>query len=234
MVKIKEQNKKVLTKPKAVKSVSGGKAPIFNLQGENVGEIALSPKVFNIKDKDELISQAVRIHQANMRSSHAKAKDRGEVAGTTKKMWAQKGTGRARHSTAKAGIFVGGGSAHGPQGNQNYKLKLNKKVKKLAFNAILSKFAQNKLIIVIDQFKSLVPKTKEACNFIDRLEKNNEVLANSKKIAIITKSPQSQIKRAFGNIPLITPLSLNSLNLYNLSNQNFLIISQKAIEKLNK
>jgi len=210
------------------------KAPIFNLQGENVGEMTLSAKIFDIKDKDELIANSIRIFQSNSRTAHAKVKDRGEVAGTTKKMWAQKGTGRARHSTAKVGIFVGGGSAHGPQGNQNYKLRLNKKVKKLAFNAILSKFAQNKSIIVIDQFKPLIPKTKEGSILIDKLGKANEVLAKSKKIAIITKSTQPNVKRAFNNIPGINPLSLNSINLYNLSNQNFLVISQKAIEKLNK
>ena len=210
------------------------KAPIFNLQGENVGEMTLSAKIFDIKDKDELIANSIRIFQSNSRTAHAKVKDRGEVAGTTKKMWAQKGTGRARHSTAKVGIFVGGGSVHGPQGNQNYKLRLNKKVKKLAFNAILSKFAQNKSIIVIDQFKPLIPKTKEGSILIDKLGKANEVLAKSKKIAIITKSTQPNVKRAFNNIPGINPLSLNSINLYNLSNQNFLIISQKAIEKLNK
>ncbi len=210
------------------------KAPIFNLQGENVGEMTLSTKVFDIKNKDELISNSIRIFQSNSRTAHSKVKDRGEVAGTTKKMWAQKGTGRARHSTSKVGIFVGGGSAHGPQGNQNYKLKLNKKVKKLAFNAILSKFAQNKSIIIIDQFKPLVPKTKEGSTFIKKLKKVNEVLSKSKKIAVITKSSQLNVKRAFNNIPNINPLSLSSINLYNLSNQNFLIISQKAVEKLNK
>lgn len=210
------------------------KAPIFNLQGENVGEMTLSTKIFGIKNKDELISNSIRIFQSNSRTAHSKVKDRGEIAGTTKKMWAQKGTGRARHSTSKVGIFVGGGSAHGPQGNQNYKLKLNKKVKKLAFNAILSKFAQNKSIIIIDQFKPLVPKTKEGSIFIEKLKKNNEVLSKSKKIAVITKSSQPNVKRAFNNIPNINPLSLSSINLYNLSNQNFLIISQKAVEKLNK
>ena len=219
---------------KTKSTTSNIKAPIFNLQGENVGEITLSAKVFNITGKDELISNAVRIFQSNARTAHAKAKDRGEVAGTTKKMWAQKGTGRARHSTAKVGIFVGGGVAHGPQGNQNYKLQLNKKVKKLAFNAILSKFAQNKSIIIIDQFKPLLPKTKEGWALIDKLEKANDVLAKCKKIGVVTKSAQSNVKRAFGNIPGINPLSLNSLNLYNLSNQNFLIISQKAVEALNK
>lgn len=223
-----------MVKTKIAKSTSAGKAPIFNLQGENVGEMTLSAKVFDIKGKDKLIADAVRIFLSNARTSHAKVKDRGEVAGTTKKMWAQKGTGRARHSTAKVGIFVGGGSAHGPQGTQNFKLRLNKKVKRLAFNAILSKFAQNNAIIVVDQFKPLAPKTKEGSAFIAKLAKNNEVMTKCKKIAVITKHVQPNVKRAFGNIANINPLSLNSLNLYNLSNQNFLIISQKAVEKLNK
>ena len=141
------------------------KTQLYNLQAESIGEITLPKEVFGLEYKPQLISLALRVYRSNLRSSHAKVKDRGEVAGTTKKMWAQKGTGRARHGSAKAGIFVGGGSVHGPQGNQNYKLSLNKKVKKAAFNHLLSKFAQEKSIIVIDQFKQLPPKTKEAWNF---------------------------------------------------------------------
>ncbi|MBP9817280.1 50S ribosomal protein L4 [Candidatus Shapirobacteria bacterium] len=219
---------------KTKKSTSGIIAPLFNVKAETLGDITLSAKIFGITDKNDLIAQAIRVYQYNQRSAHARAKDRGAVAGTTKKMWAQKGTGRARHGSAKAAQFVGGGVAHGPQGNENFKLELNKKVKKLAFNALLSKFAQAGSILAIDQFKELEPKTKVGFNLIDSLEKLNKPLAISKKIGIITAKPQAVVTRAFGNIPGITCYSLNSLSLLDLSKLNYLIISQTAIEALSK
>ena len=147
-------------------------------------------------------------------------------------MWAQKGTGRARHSTAKAPQFVGGGSAHGPRGNQNFKLKLTKRMKIVALNSVLSKFAASKSMLAIEKFSSITPKTKIAWDFIDKLGKENSLLAGSRRIGIITTKTLPSIKRAFRNIPGFTLLSLSSLNPYNLSSQNFLIFSKKAINKL--
>ncbi len=208
------------------------KAPLYNLKGEKIKEITLSKSVFEVKYSPKLIAQSIRVYLANRRSAAAKVKDRGEVAGTTKKMWAQKGTGRARHSTAKVGIFVGGGSVHGPQGNQNFSLELNKKTKRLALNSLLSHFAEEKSLLVIEDFKDLEPKTKQAWNFIDLLEKDNQTLAKSKKIGIITDVASDNVIRGFRNIAGFTLLSTKSLNTIDLSNQNFLIFSQKAIESL--
>ena len=208
------------------------KAPLYNLKAENIGETELVKSVFETEIKTDLIATAIRVYQSNIRSSHAKAKDRGEVAGTTKKMWAQKGTGRARHGSAKAAQFVGGGVAHGPTGEQNYTLKLNQKVRQLVVKSILSLFAKNKSIIVIDDFSTLAPKTKEAWNFVELLEKQNQVLEKSKKIGIITLDTDKNVARAFRNIPGINLLSVKSLNALNLSQQNCLIFSQKALTEL--
>ena len=208
------------------------KAPLYNLKGENLGETELVKSVFETEIKTDLIATAVRIYQSNLRSSHAKAKDRGEVAGTTKKMWAQKGTGRARHGSAKAAQFIGGGVAHGPTGDQNYTLKLNQKVKQLVVKSILSLFAKNKSILVIDDLSAIEPKTKIAFNFIDSLEKQNQLLEKSKKIGIITLDADQNVARAFRNIPGINLLSVKSLNALNLSQQNCLIFSKTALTEL--
>jgi len=208
------------------------KTSIYNIQGEVIGQMTLPSKIFDVKISPTLIAQSIRVYLGNHRKSHAKALDRGDVAGTTKKMWSQKGTGRARHGSAKAGIFVGGGSAHGPQGNQNYTLKMSKKMKAAALKAVLTQFATSKSIIVIDKLSTLEPKTKAAWSFVDKLEKQSESLAKSKKIGIITSKSLTNVKRAFGNIPGLNLLSLNSLNTYNLSNQNFLIFTKKAIQNL--
>jgi len=205
------------------------KVPVYNLSGEQLDDLTLPVKVFALPANDKLVALAVRVYLANQRRSYAKTKGRGEVAGTTKKMWSQKGTGRARHGSAKAPIFVGGGVAHGPIGKENHKLSLPKKLKKLALFSVLSRFAANHAIIVVDQFKNLAPKTKAAWHFIDLLEKQNPELAKSRKIGVVTLNSLSNVKRSFGNIPGFSLLSLQSLNPYSLSNQNFLIFSRQAI-----
>ncbi len=210
------------------------KAQVYDINAKNIGEINLNPKIFDIEVKPQMIALAIRSYLANQRSAFAKTKTRSEIRGTTKKMWAQKGTGRARHSNAKAPQFVGGGVSHGPVGNQNFKIKLTKSQKDLAQKSILSKFAANKSIIVIDKLNSIQPKTREAATLMANLAKEIEVLAKSKKIGIITSASASNVKRAFGNIENLNLLSLKSLNTYDLANQNFLIFTKKAVEVLAK
>ncbi|PIZ58941.1 50S ribosomal protein L4 [Candidatus Shapirobacteria bacterium CG_4_10_14_0_2_um_filter_40_12] len=208
------------------------KTDLYNLSGEKIRDLNLSKSVFDVKINEVLVSQAIRVLQSRSRSAHAKTKHRGEIAGTNRKIWAQKGTDRARHSTAKAPQFVGGGSAHGPRGDQNFKLKLTKRMKIVALNSVLSKFATNKSMLAVEKFSSITPKTKIAWDFIDKLGKENSLLAGSRQIGIITTKTLPSIKRAFRNIPGFTLLSLSSLNPHNLSSQNFLIFSKKAINKL--
>ncbi|MFA5749933.1 MAG: 50S ribosomal protein L4 [Candidatus Shapirobacteria bacterium] len=207
------------------------KSQIYNIKAEKVGEITLPKSIFDVDVSSTLIAQAIRVYLANQRSSFAKCKNRSEVNGTTKKVWAQKGTGNARHGSRKAPIFVGGGSALGPDGHQNYTLKMGKKMKTQALNAILTKFANNKKIIIIDKFKDLNPKTKAGIQLITGLKAADEVLSKSRKIGIITTKTLIPVKRAFGNNKNIKLLSLKSLNVYDLSNQNYLIFSQKAINQ---
>jgi len=210
------------------------KAQVYNIKAEKVSEATLPKAVFGAKISDQLVSQAIRVYLANQRSAFAKAKNRAAVVGTTKKVWAQKGTGNARHGSRKAPIFVGGGKAHGPDGQQNYTLKMNKKMKKQAINIVFSKFAKDKRIIIVDDFTKLDPKTKTALKLIAGLKAKDKVLSDSRKIGIITQETVSNVKRAFNNIQKINLLSLKSLNVYDLSNQNFLILNQKALDQLAK
>ncbi len=229
---VKTIKKTETTVKKVAKIASGDKAPIYNLQAEKVGDLTLSKSVFGVEINNDLIAQNISVALGNKRSAHAKVKDRGEVNGTTKKMYAQKGTGRARHSTSKVGIFVGGGSVHGPQGNQTFIRKINKTAKRNALHSLLSKFAKSSRIIIIDDFAALKPKTKEAWNFFEKLEATNQDLEKSKKIGIITLEDNQNVIRAFGNIPGLNLFSAAALNVLDLSNQNFLVFSQKAVESL--
>ncbi len=210
------------------------KAQIYNIKAEKIGETTLPKEIFDAKVSEQLIARAIRVYLANQRSSYAKAKTRSEVAGTRQKVWAQKGTGRARHGNRTAPIFVGGGAALGPDGQQNYKLSLTKKMKTVALNSILTKFAQDKKIIIIDSFKELTPKTKEGIKLLTGLKASDEVLSKSSKVGIITTETLSNVKRAFGNLPKTNLLSLKSLNVYDLSNQNFLIFSQDVLDTFTK
>ena len=224
---------KTATKTPAAKKPSTAiKAPVYNLKAEKVEDLTLDKSVFGNKIDDNSISLAIRAYLANKRSARATVKERGDVAGTTKKMYAQKGTGRARHSTAKAGIFVGGGSVHGPQGNQNFTLNLNQKFKQNVLKSLLSKFAAADKILVIDDFSTLSPKTKSAWDFMELLEKTNPLLAQSKKIGIIVPSGRNEVTRAFRNIPGFSILTSSSLNVYQLSLQNILIFAKDAIISL--
>jgi len=207
------------------------KSQIYNIKAEKVGEIILPKSIFGAKISDTLIAQAIRVSLANRRSSFAKTKTRSEVAGTRKKVWAQKGTGNARHGNRTAPIFAGGGVALGPDGQQNYTLKLSKTMRRQATNAILTKFADAKKILIIDDFSKLDPKTKAGVQLITGLKAADEVLSKSRKIGIITNETITPVKRAFGNLKDISLISLKSLNVYDLSKQNYLVFSQQAIEQ---
>jgi large subunit ribosomal protein L4 len=208
------------------------KSQLYNLKSEKIGEVALPKNVFEVKVSDTLISQAIRVTLANRRSSFAKTKTRSEVAGTRKKVWSQKGTGNARHGNRTAPIFVGGGIALGPDGQQNYSLKISKNMKKKALYALLSKFAAGKKILVVDNFSHLEPKTKSGVKLVAGLKSQDEVLSKSRKIGIITSKNVTSVKRSFNNIKDVSLFSLNSLNIYDLSKQNYLIFSHKAITQL--
>jgi large subunit ribosomal protein L4 len=210
------------------------KVKVFDTTAKETGEYKLPAEFFEAKINPDLIRQAVYVHLNNQRKSHAKTKGRGEVEGTNQKMWAQKGTGRARHSTAKAPIFVGGGRAHGPRGDQNFSLKMTKKMRQAAIRSALSLFADKKSIIIIDKISQLSPKTKEAVKLITGLKSQNKVLSEGRKIGIITSSSNAKTKRAFGNLPKVKLLNLNSLNCYDLTKQDFILFTKKAVEVMAK
>lgn len=210
------------------------KIDIYNLSAEKVGDFTLPKNIFEAKINENLVTQAIRVYLSNQRSANATSKHRGDVAGTTKKMYAQKGTSRARHSTAKAPQFVGGGSAHGPRGERNFKLKLTKSMRRVALRSILSKFASEKRIIAVDKIGTIAPKTKVGSSFIDKLEKANKFIETASRIGFVSAKIPVNAKRAFGNIPGINLLSLSSLNVYNLSCQNFLVFTKKSLESIKK
>lgn len=210
------------------------KVNLYDLKAKNIGQTNLDKDIFEYNINHSLMSQSVRVYLSNQRKSHAKAKGRSDVSGSTRKIWAQKGTGNARHSDRQAPIFVGGGVAHGPKGDQNYKLKMSKKMTKFALRSAFSLFAKNKKIIAISKLDKIASKTKDAKNLIDLLKKDNSLLSSSKKIGLIVDSKSTKIKNAFKNLDNINIIYLDSINTYNILKQNFLIFSDKSLEFVNK
>ncbi len=210
------------------------KVNLYDLKSQKIDQVSLKKEVFDSKINQDLLSQAVRVYLFNQRKAHPLAKGRSQVAGSTRKIWAQKGTGRARHSDMRAPIFVGGGVAHGPKGNQNYHLKLNKKMAKLAVRSALSQFAKDSHILAVSDLEKIKIKTKQALDLINSLKKIDKNLSSSKKIALIINSDNKNAKQAFKNLSDIDLLYTNSLNTYQLLNHNFLIFSQNSLDFVNK
>src|SRR3990167_4064766 len=135
-------------------------AQSYNLKGERQEKLNLPKEQFGVNASPSLLAQAVRIFLSNQRRAAAKTKTRAEVAKTTAKMYKQKGTGRARHGSYAAPIFVGGGVAHGPSGEQNYKMSLPVKMRRLALLGALSAKAEAKQVMVVTGCEKASGKTK--------------------------------------------------------------------------
>ncbi len=153
------------------------KLPVYNIEGKEVKKIDLDESIFGLDWNGDLVYQTTVASLGNARTNIAHTKNRGEVSGGGKKPWRQKGTGRARHGSSRSPIWKGGGVTFGPRNDQNFKRKINKKMKIKAFATILSQKVRDNELILIDSFKIETPKTKEGKIFIDLLSKN-ENLAN--------------------------------------------------------
>lgn len=191
---------------------------VYNQLGKEVGKVELPESVFGVKWNDALIHQVVVGMMGNKRNPTAHAKTRGEVSGTGKKPWKQKGTGRARHGSRRSPIWVGGGVAHGPRKNRDYSRKINKKMKIKALFAILSKKVNDGEVMFVDNISIHEPKTKEAKNIMSSLSKVKgfEGLNRKKNGALITLGERRQAVeksfRNFGNLEVGETRNLNPLD----------------------
>ncbi len=201
-------------------------APTYNLKGEQLEKTTLPDSLFGVLPNNKLVALAVRVYLANNRRSTAKAKTRSEVNRTTAKMYKQKGTGRARHGAASAPIFVGGGKAHGPNGLQNYTLKLSEKMKRGAVVSALSTKAKLKKILVFEGASKALGKTKQA----QLLANKTEVFGKS--ILILTTNEQASWKRSWKNVERVTVLPCSQLNAYEINKNTYLGITPEAIAEI--
>ena len=196
---------------------------VINIDGNTDSDIELSDKIFSLKPNKSIIQSLVYWQQSRFKPRTAKTKQRGEVKGSTAKIYAQKGTGGARHSSRKAPIFVGGGVAHGPKGAVYKIKKINKKVRTLGLFHILSQKNKHKSLFVVNDFKNEIKKTKTFNQF---LEKNN--LKDS--LIITDKDSKSKIFKSARNIPNLKVIDQEGANVYDILKYKNVVFTTSSIK----
>ena len=202
------------------------KLQVINIEAKKTDNIELSDKIFSIDPNKNVIQSVIDWQLSRFKSRTAKTKQRNEVTGSTAKIYAQKGTGGARHSSRKAPIFVGGGVAHGPKGSVYKIKKINKKIKKIGLAHALSQKYKSNSLFVVEDFKKEIEKTKLFNQF---LEKNK--LKNS--LIIIDKNSKIKIIKSARNIPNLKIIEQEGVNIYDLlkyKNVIFTITSIKILQ----
>jgi large subunit ribosomal protein L4 len=200
------------------------KVALYNISGEQVGEIELNDDVFGIEINAHVMYEAVKVYLANQRQGTQSAKTRSEVRGGGRKPWRQKGTGRARQGSIRSPQWKGGGVVFAPK-PRDYSMQLPKKIRRLALKSAFSSKAENNEIIVLDQLSMEGPKTKEMIKVLNNLKVD-------KKALIVMPEKDNNVVLSARNIPGVKTTEVNTLNVYDVLNYNTFIITQDAVKKV--
>jgi len=209
------------------------KTDVYNQAGEKTGQMELPQEVFEVAFNGDLVHQVVVSQMANKRQGTAHTKDRSEASGGGRKPWRQKGTGRARHGSIRSPIWRGGGVTFGPRKEKVYKKKVPKKMRRKALFMILSIKAEQKTLLILDEFKLEEAKTKLMVGLIKNLkDKVKEFEKASILIALAKKD--DKIIRASRNIPKVKTIEARELNPLDLLSFKCLIMPKKSVEVIKK
>ena len=199
----------------------------INLDGKKVS-IEVLDKVFGAKINKKLVDNVLFKTNANYKGRHAKTKQQNEITGSTSKIYAQKGTGGARHASRKAPIFVGGGVAHGPKGELAYKKrKLNKSEKKLSIASLITE--KNKLnnLLIFNDFGSEIKKTKEMNLIIKKFEITNSLI-------VLDKLSREKIEKSVRNIPNVKVTDINHFSAFDIIKFKKVVFTESSVKELEK
>jgi len=202
------------------------KIDVVNIQGQSTGrKVDLPDSVFGIEPNEHAVWLAVKQYNAHQRQGTHKAKERGEIKGSTKKLVKQKGTGGARKGSINSPVFRGGGRVFGPR-PRTYSINLNKKVKRLAkFSALSAKAAEGSIMIVED-FSFDAPQTKAMKDILKGLE------LSGKKALLVTGELESAVVRSGSNIPKFSVMRAQDLNTYKVLDNETIVMCESAVEKI--
>ena len=190
--------------------------------------LEVTDKIITSKINKKLISEILYKNIGNFKGRKSKTKQKNEIKGSTAKIYAQKGTGNARHASRKAPIFVGGGVAHGPKGENAYKKrKLNKKEKKQGLVSIISEKNNQKDLIIFDDFNKEIKKTKEMYLILKKFEATDSII-------ILDKSSNEKVGRSLKNIPKVKVSDSANIALYDLIKYKKVIFTETSIKELEK
>ena len=201
------------------------KLHVIDIGGKVTDDIEISDKIFSLKPNKNIIQSVVDWQFNHSKPRTAKTKQRNEIKGSTAKIYAQKGTGGARHSSRKAPIFVGGGIAHGPKGSVYRSKKINKKVKKIGLLHLLSHKNKVNSLFVVEDFKNEIVKTKLFNQFLEKYKLQNSLI-------IVDKNSKLKIIKSVRNIPNIKIIEQEGANVYDLLKYKNVIFTKTSIKSM--
>jgi len=199
----------------------------LNLDGKK-SSIEVLDKIFSSKINKKLVNSVLYKTNANYKGRHAKTKQQNEVSGPTSKIYAQKGTGNARHASRKAPIFVGGGIAHGPKGELSYKKrKLNKSEKKQSIASLITDKYKNNNLLILSDFSSQIKKTKEMNLILKKFQVSNAII-------ILDKTSKENVEKSIRNIPNIKVTDINHFSAFDIVKFKKIIFTETSVKELEK
>ena len=199
----------------------------INIEGKK-SSVEVKDSIFSSKINEKLISSVIYKTNANYKGRSSKTKQKNEIIGSTSKIYAQKGTGNARHASRKAPIFVGGGIAHGPKGELAYKKrKLNKNEKKQSVASLITEKNNNKNLLILNDFNSEIKKTKEMNSIINKLEISNSLI-------ILDKNSKDKIEKSVRNIPNVKITDVNHFSAYDIIKFKKVVFTESSVKELEK
>ena len=199
----------------------------LNLDGKKTS-IEVLDKIFSGNINKTLVNNVLYKANANYKRRHAKTKQQNEIKGSTSKIYAQKGTGNARHASRKAPIFVGGGVAHGPKGQLSYKKrKLTKNEKRLSIASLITEKNKFKNLVIFSDFSNEIKKTKEMSKIINKFEINNSLI-------ILDKKSKDKIFKATRNIPSVKVTDVNHFSAYDIIKFKKVVFTESSVKELEK
>ena len=201
---------------------------VYNIKGEDTGKkVTLNDEVFEIEPNEHAVYLDVKQFLGNQRQGTAKAKERSEMSGSTRKLGKQKGGGGARRGDINSPLLHGGARVFGPK-PRDYRTKLNKKIKALARRSALSSKIKDKQVVIVEDFDFEAPKTKEFVNIA-----NNLKLAD-KKMLLVLAGQNNNVYLSARNIPGVNILTASSLNTYGILNNNAIVLTESSVAVLNQ
>ena len=198
---------------------------VLNIEGLKSKSVNVSDNITGLKVNNKLLKYVIDWQLNHAKRRLAKTKQRNEIKGSTRKIYAQKGTGGARHASRKAPIFVGGGIAHGPKGDKYKVKKINKKIRKIALAQTISKKKSNKELYIFDDVKKEVKKTKIFYSFLIKNKINNVLI-------ISDKETQKNISKSVRNIPDVKLISDDGANVYDIVKFKNVLFTTSSIKKI--